>query len=361
MPDRYVVHGLWQHGCFAPWEAATPGALVFNAPGAAGRLACVARQEEADYLIANGFPRARAIGMPIIYTPPAGLARVPRSLLVMPTHTLVGDKFPDRVAFARYADEVREFAADFDHVTVCIHPSCQRNGLWLPEFTERGFSIVIGAQTNDANALVRMRALFDQFETVTSNGWGSHVAYALAFGARVAVHGTKPAWREANLLRDLAWSVDRNSLTLALAEKNQRQERDFLRDHLVPPVAARADTDKGGWLVGARYRLDPDEMKTVFQELVRPLPAAATGIIQQRDLLRAEAARLAAAGCRQEAARMLLQAVKLVADTKQAVFIHDSLRVLAQELKPLDRTKADYLLAQVAAIATRLKATGAAA
>lgn len=272
LPTRYIVHGLWQHGCFAPWEAATPGALVFNAPGAQARPVLVARQEEAEFLIAHGYGQARAVGMPILYTPASGLPRTPRSLLVMPTHTLIGDKYPDRAAFNRYADEVRELAKDFDHVTVCIHPSCRRNGLWFPEFTERGFTIVLGAQTNDANALHRMRALFEQFETVTTNGWGSHVAYALAFGAKVAIHGTKPIVTEENLLRDLAWSVDAQSLKLALAEKCQQQEREFLREFTVPPAAAVANTELGSWLVGRPQQLSPDDMGATLTALVDPSP-----------------------------------------------------------------------------------------
>ena len=65
-PLRYTITGLWQHGCLGPWEAVTPGAIVFNAPGAQARPVFVARQEEADFLIAHGYPQARAIGVPIL-------------------------------------------------------------------------------------------------------------------------------------------------------------------------------------------------------------------------------------------------------------------------------------------------------
>lgn len=284
MPARYKVRGLWQHGCLGPWEAVTPGALVFNAPGAQERPVFVARREEADFLHANGYPHARAIGVPILYAPPSGLARVPRSLLIMPTHTLVGDKFPDRSDFVRYADEMKELAADFDQVTVCIHPSCKRNGLWVSEFAERGFTMVLGAQTNDANALRRMRALFDQYDTVTTNGWGSHVAYALAFGAKVALIGTKPAYDKTYLLRDLTWSSDVRSLELTLADECQRQQQEFLRDFRVPPNAAVGNRELGEWLLGRRHRLAPAEMSAMLDELVKDVPAPIVAV-RSRPLL----------------------------------------------------------------------------
>lgn len=356
LPPRYVVHGVWQHGCFAPWEAVTPGALVFNAPGAQSRPVFVARREEADLLIAHGYPKTRAIGLPIVYAPDPDLPRMPRSLLVMPTHTLVGDQFPDRTAFARYADEVSEFAADFEQVTICIHPSCKRNGLWIQEFTERGFAIVLGAQTNDAHALLRMRALFAQFETVTTNGWGSHVAYALAFGAKVAIHGTRPAVHQANFLRDLAWSADVEALKLALSEETRRREQEFLREFLVPPCAAVANQDLGRWLIGAGNRLSAAEMAAVLAELVRPARVMTADLEARFATVRAQARAAAAAGRPQEAAQQLLQLVRAAVESRQPRLILETLTGVAADLAPIDPAKAAYLREQARKFSARAAA-----
>jgi len=51
----------------------------------------VARQDEVTFLKPAGYRRVRAIGLPIIYTQPSGLQRIPKSLLVMPTHSLASD------------------------------------------------------------------------------------------------------------------------------------------------------------------------------------------------------------------------------------------------------------------------------
>jgi hypothetical protein len=75
--------------------------LVCGAPEAEKRVVWVARRDEEACLLAARYPKARAIGLPIRYTRPTGLARIPRSLLVMPGHSLVGWKVGDRSAYRR--------------------------------------------------------------------------------------------------------------------------------------------------------------------------------------------------------------------------------------------------------------------
>ena len=82
-------------------KCATPSLLVCGAPEAEKRVVWVARRDEEACLLAARYPKARAIGLPIRYTRPTGLARIPRSLLVMPGHSLVGWKVGDRSAYRR--------------------------------------------------------------------------------------------------------------------------------------------------------------------------------------------------------------------------------------------------------------------
>jgi len=250
----------------------SPKLQIYNAPEAESAPIFVAREEQAELLRNTGYSRARAIGLPIIYTPSSGLPRNPGSLLIVPTHTLVGDRFEDRRPFERYADEIRAIAASFTQVVVCVHPNCEKNGLWIKEFTERGFHVVFGAQTNDANALSRMRALFDQFETITTNGWGSHVAYALTFGAKVAIYGTAPEPQAANLSKDLTWAADADSLKKFISPNTRAQEREFLKRFYVSPAAAVAATDLGRWLTGENNKISPEEMRAVLGSLLDPAP-----------------------------------------------------------------------------------------
>jgi len=187
---------------------------------------------------------------------------------VVPTHTLAGDQFPDRSAFERYADQIKAVAGHFSRVVICIHPNCRRNGLWVREFSTRGFEIVFGAQTNDANALLRMRMLFGQFESMTTNGWGSHVAYALAFGARVSIHGALPQRTEADYLRDLCWAANPAGLKAMLSSETLAREREYLQAFHQSPEQGVADVAKGRWLIGAEHKLAPAEMKQVMVAMI---------------------------------------------------------------------------------------------
>jgi glycosyltransferase involved in cell wall biosynthesis len=285
LPPQYFIRGIWHHGCYGPWEAYTPAMLACNAPAAEKRPVLTARQEEADYLQANGFRQAKAIGLPILYTKPSGLPRRSRSLLVMPVHTLIGNQFPDRSVFRAYAKEIAAAATGFAETVVCVHPNCQKNNLWVDEFKAEGLTVIFGAQTNDANALARMRALFEQFETVTTNGWGSHIAYALAFGAKVSIYGSCPRQTEENLLQDTTWAVDPVSLKVALAAETEQKERAFLKEFSVPPAQAVANPKLGDWLVGTAQKLSPDQMRLMLDDLLDS-PLATASAWQEKKMSR---------------------------------------------------------------------------
>lgn len=368
MPAAYAMQGIWQHGCDGPWLDFSPALLCNNAPQAKTLPVLVARREQAELLQAHGYAQARAVGLPIVYTRPSGLARMPRSLLVMPTHTLVGDQFPERAEFEKYADEINAIAGGFDRVTICIHPSCRKNGLWISEFTARGFEIVYGAQNNDLNSLARVRALFEQYETVTTNGWGSHVAYALAFGARVAIYGTQPKRSEADYLRDATWAADKDALRQALSDDTAARERAYLAPFLVVPAQAVADVARGSWLIGAELKVSPTEMAALLATVMTPVPgvvvkepavAAATGAAeaafleaarQTRTQARIAARELLQAGRRGEAIQTLVRAVKADVAAKHPLNIVEALVEIGDDLSGLEPKQAAFLGEQ----ATRL-------
>lgn len=277
VPPRYVLRGIWQHGVFGPWQHFHPSILVYNAPGAAHRPVFVAREDEAELLRQHGFTQVRAIGMPILYVPDPTVPRQAGSLLVVPTHSLVGDKHQDRSAFERYADSIREVAGRFSRVVACIHPNCRRNGLWVKEFTERGIEIVYGAETRDAHALLRMRMLFAQFDTVTTNEWGSHVAYALAFGARVSIAGQPIAGDPALHARDEMWKNDPAAMQRAFSPEVAQARRKFLERLYVPPTDGISDPEFGRWFIGAGHQLPPSEMAAALKALITPEPQALAG------------------------------------------------------------------------------------
>lgn len=366
LPARYRLGGIWHHGCFGPWYEFCPELLVNFAPGAAARPVFTAREEQAAVLRGHGFGRVRAIGLPFVYAPESDVARVPGSLLVMPTHSLAGENHPDRAPFERYADAIARCAAGFRHVTVCVHPNCARNGLWVREFEARGFTVVYGAQNNDAHALRRMRTLFAAHETVTTNDWGSHVAYALAAGARLAIHGepVTSTWR--TFLADHTWAAHPDVLERTYSPEVLGAKREFLRRHYTAPGDAPADPALGRWLIGADQKVSPAAMREVLQTLVTAeagetdfSETARQAQRERRAAQRAEAAGWVKKGRPTEAARLLLQCARAAADTRDPVIIRETLHEVAADLAPLDAAKAAILRGQAEKLSLRLAAVAA--
>ncbi len=263
-PQSLYFDAIWQHGCVEPWPNYSPEVLCFSAPNAKERVVLVARTDEQQYLRKNGMTKARAIGLPILYVQDPPKQRKPNTLLIVPTHSLAGNKFPDRSPFATYVKQVAPYKQHFDEVIACVHPSCRDNGLWVDEFEAAGISVIFGAAVDDANALRRMKSVFEQFEFVTTNGWGSHVAYAIYFGAKLSIYGTKPDWSRENLSIDATWAGRPDLIEKFLSQEVASAERQFLKKFYQVPNEGVLDRELGKWLVGAGNKISPKKMKSIL-------------------------------------------------------------------------------------------------
>jgi hypothetical protein len=237
-----------------------PEVIVYNAPRS---VRCfVARKDEASFLKMAGYGKVRSIGLPIIYTEHSGLQRIPNSLLVMPTHSLASDVLAPSTE--QYVDEIASIKSRFNVVVACVSAHCIAKGLWTSQFSDRGVQVIRGAGIDDANALRRMRALFDCFEFVTTDSYGSHVYYALYFGAKVSIWGTAtPVLRE-NVLRDGAWTPYPESVDKLLSEETDRKGEEYLGPLRVEPWIGVQESEASRLIVGADSKLSPDEMRTAF-------------------------------------------------------------------------------------------------
>lgn len=263
-PQSLYFHAIWQHGCVEPWLQFSPQMLCFSAPNAEEKVILVGRADEAEFLRKHGISRARAIGLPIVYVREPPKQRKPNTLLIVPTHSLAGNKFPDRRPFVEYVQQIAQYRHHFQEVVACVHPSCRDNGLWVDEFQAAGISVIFGASIDDANALKRMKSVFEQFEYVTTNGWGSHVAYALFFGAKLSIYGKKPDWSRDNLAIDLTWSGRPDLVEKFLSEEVAAAESQFLKTFYLEPNKGVLGKELGSWLVGANNQISCKKMKSIL-------------------------------------------------------------------------------------------------
>ena len=107
---------------------------------------------------------------------------MPGSMLVMPMHSTShvahGHDHPD------FLPALAELHKEFDITTACVSGMCVQQGLWTGLFESLDIPWVTGAWIFDRNALARMRVIFESFEYIATNFFGSHIAYAAWCGCK---------------------------------------------------------------------------------------------------------------------------------------------------------------------------------
>ena len=193
-----LIEGHWQHAWIGRYRNVHPE-LVVGGNGNSFRYRkrsafYVARQDQVDFLRECGYRDVVAIGNPVVYLPKIDYARIPGSLLIMPMHSLPDTSENWESEGEKYLHFLRPFLNDFDFVVACLHPSCLEKRFWVDSFESEGIECIRGSDPHDQNSLYRTQALFSQFDVLTTNGFGSQVAYAAYFGCKVSVAGPRPIW-----------------------------------------------------------------------------------------------------------------------------------------------------------------------
>jgi hypothetical protein len=211
----------WKHGVSFDKDFAYPELLLTEGNRLTRHL--VGNEWQASALRSSGYSRVHAVGVPFLHVPDSGACRVPRSLLVMPVHSLA-DANSAREEDG-YVDQLCSIRARFDVVVACVSATCVRKGEWTGTFARRGIPWVTGADSFDRNALRRMGVLFDTFDFVTSNVLGSHLAYAAHRGCRVSIWGPYAKYRIEDY-KNVPWHRKRWH---KLGERTQRLSEEYVR------------------------------------------------------------------------------------------------------------------------------------
>lgn len=259
------IDGEWQHGWHTVFRQTTPISVGgYSLESNPHRYSWVARKDEEDFLRRNGY-QAKAIGLPICYTKELGWQRKKQSLLIMPAHSSknIPAAIRNEPSYLGYLYYINEIKADFDEIVACVHEECIENQLWIHEIRELGIPVLQGASIYDRNSLLRTRALMSQFEYVTSNVMGSHIAYAAAFGAKVSVAGPEHKPDRANLLREPVYS--RHPELIDALDANIKAEKEHFSFIFVEPRKASQLKDWGMQQIGMDNRISPDEMAKLFK------------------------------------------------------------------------------------------------
>ena len=263
--NNYPFPGIWQHGCFGPWDQVSPGAILYHSPSIGEKSAFVARMDERELLRNQGVYNVHAIGLPFVYLSDVHEARMKDSLLVVPSHSIKGQpSFKKRKQLRQYAALINEIREQFAQVVVCLHYGDLCNNYWVQEFSEYDIPYVLGAVPHDSNSLLRIKMLFSRFEYVTTNSWGSHVAYALACGAKLSIWGDPPE-RDVSVQEKDLGAGGSDNIKLRSAPEVLRKRSNYLSKFFTIPRNGVCDPSVGLRLIGQENRCHPDELMDLFQ------------------------------------------------------------------------------------------------
>lgn len=262
-PVPLVLCGIWQHG-WALKHAQFHPDIVVQVNSAHWKDDCywVARRDEEAYLHSQGYRNAQAIGLPVVYLPPVVVPRCPGTLLVMPVHSV--DYTAHDWNFEAYAEAINAVRHQFAEVVVCVHPSCWKKGYWVETFQRHGYPVIQGMSADDGNALKKLQSLFSTFEYVTTNGLGSHIAYAATFGAKVSLYGPYPEDRAEDYAADPFFAYNPHLLEPALRNRSEEVMRQHYPELFCHPLEATERVEWGRHQVGNDNRVSPAEMRALF-------------------------------------------------------------------------------------------------
>jgi hypothetical protein len=254
----------WQHGWHPPEHNFHPEAVV----GTSGdsikqrewKRFFVARNDQSDYLRLSGYKHVFPIGLPIVYVKRPILERMPRSLLIMPSHGLA--ETTESWDFEAFMVNLKSILHKFDFALACVHESCLKKGYWLKELASLNIPIVNGADHRDSNSLLRTVSLLSMFSHVVSNGFGSQFAYASCFGAKPFI--IEP-WAErcesdysGQILYQNCPDAVRGLLNLTDRSAVKKYHPQFF------DMESSVDIEWGMWQLGANNKKSPAEIRRLM-------------------------------------------------------------------------------------------------
>jgi len=255
---------LWQHGCQPPWWHVPEIHVYHRKPLDCDRF-FVARDDEKELLHKAGYSNVYSIGLPYVYLPEIKQKKKRKnSLLVMPIHTIGSVPFNSEQQINNYVDFIVRQSKDFKDVVVCLHRGCIEHGYWIEEFNDKNIKCILGADPNDKNALMRIKSLVSTFEYMTTNDWGSHVAYALSDGSKVSVCGPCPERDMKTLLQNKGWQNNTRGYKEIYSESADNEMSNILNKIYCNPIDGVADIELGRYLIGKSNKKLKHELKKIF-------------------------------------------------------------------------------------------------
>lgn len=224
----------------------------------------VARLDEAELLNQHGYENVDVVGLPFAYLSDHVEVRHAGSLLVMPPHGYQKGLTQERLE-RDYVDYISSISGRFSRVVALIAAGDHWSGIWSHAFKRLDIDVLIGADPSDPQTLTRLKRIFSSFEFMTTNGFGSHIAYAASCGAKVSIAGPQPSVHPASIESSQVWQIYpelRDLLAQISLPESLREPYPFL---FVEPWNAKDVTAWARHEIGRQHRLSPSDMKALLE------------------------------------------------------------------------------------------------
>ena len=273
-----IIPGYWMHGWIPEFHNDDPVFIALHKKDGQHQgydyaaqirnekeniMQWVSRQDQAEYLLANGYKHVQAIGLPVIYIPKPKIPRIPGSLLVLPPHSHKTHG-PDDPLANLYASVIADLKPRFEHIWVGLNEDDITKCQWVESFRRQGINVFKTTDQTDPDTLVRLVRILSGFEYVTTNGFGSHIALAAYLGAKVSVYGPFAEFPLERMKATHSVKMFPHLLQQAFelcTEDSLRKHYPFL---FVEPDKASQLEAWGAHEVGESYRLSPDGLMEAF-------------------------------------------------------------------------------------------------
>lgn len=225
------------------------------------RAIYVAREDQKEALVRDGYTNVSAIGLPIVYLQPRASARELGSLLIMPDHSL-----PERDTESEdqnYFDYLSNFSQYFSSITLCLHKACYDKKRWI-KLSQLADRVVIGADPGDKKSYGRLAELMSTHEFMTTNDFGSHVPYAAYFGCKVSVGGPRPKFDVDDLPKSAFYRNCPDCLEMRSSVYHEKKFFKSFSFFMTDPQAAEKMEEWARWEIGVQCKKSPAELRAIF-------------------------------------------------------------------------------------------------
>jgi hypothetical protein len=249
-------HG-WAYGCIKMPEQIF-GSFINNK-----KIKClVATRKIENFLKSEGYKNAKAIGLPYVYLSDTCVERNKNTLLAMPTHTVPGSSL-DKKKIREYIDYICSLKKSFKKITFCLNAHDYKHEDVRNLASYAGLDVICGVD-GGRSSLKEQYIRFKSYSHMTTNGAGSHIAYAAATGMKISISGPFHEYNEDSLS-----GIDfYKQFPSAISSAIERSSKNYLMSQwpwlFVSPENSIENIVWGGSEIGSDCKQTPQELQKVM-------------------------------------------------------------------------------------------------